>query len=126
MLRSLFSRPQPEQHEAVVEKLSRDAEGNRRLAMYDRDTGLYAYWYILKRVDEEARRAERYGHPFSLILVSVDQGENFGTLDKVTEWLNSRLRSTDLATHLGDGRYLTVLPETASQDAQVSADRLKA
>ena len=125
MLRSLFSRPQPQQPNAVVEKVSREADANRRLAMYDRDTGLYAYWYLTKRIDEEAKRAERYGHGFSLMMIGVHQDENLGTLDRVTEWLNGRLRSSDLVTHLGDGRYLALLPETGLAEAQLSADRLK-
>ena len=114
MLRNLFSKPHPEQHEAAVERVSREAEANRRLAIYDRDTGLYAYWYLTRRIDEEAQRAERYGHAFSLMLIRVEQGNNCAAMDKVTEWLSSRLRSSDLVTHLGDGRYLALLPETAA------------
>jgi GGDEF domain-containing protein len=125
MLRTLFSRPQPQQHAAVVDKVAREVEANRRLAIYDRDTGLYAYWYLTMRIDEEAQRAERYGHSFSLMLISVQQGNNPATLDRFTEWLSSRLRSSDLVTHLGDGRYLVLLPETAAPEAQISADRVK-
>src|SRR5688572_2846988 len=125
MLRSLFSRPQPEQHEVVVERLRRESEANRRLAMYDHDTGLYAYWYLVQRIDEEAKRAERYGHGFSLMLIGVQQGKNFGALDRVTEWLNGRLRSCDLVTHLGDERYLALLPETGHAEAQAGSDRLR-
>jgi hypothetical protein len=40
-----------------LEKVSAQAEAGRRLAIYDRQTGLLAYWYIRHRFEEEAARA---------------------------------------------------------------------
>lgn len=110
--------------DALVKKAEREAESGRRLAMYDRETGLYAYWYLARRFEEEARRSERYSRPLSVIVVEVRSDEAYRTQDEVRNWLDQSLRSTDLATHLGAGCYLALLTETPLTDAAAIAARL--
>jgi GGDEF domain-containing protein len=110
--------------DALVAKATREAESGRRLAMFDRQTGLYAHWYMLRRFEEEARRADRYDCPLSVMLVEVRSDDGFRTQDEVRDWLAHEMRATDLATHLGDGRFLTVHTETAMGDAASVAIRI--
>jgi GGDEF domain-containing protein len=111
-------------HDSLIEKAAREAESGRRLAMYDRQTGLFAHWYLQRRFEEEAHRAERYSTPLSAILIEVKNDDTFRTRDEVTAWLGHELRSTDLATHLGDGRFLAVLTETGVDVASAIAGRM--
>ena len=110
-------------HDSLIEKAALEAESGRRLAMFDRQTGLFAYWYLQRRFEEEAQRAERYSTPLTVMLIEVKTDEGFRTRDEVTAWLQHELRSTDLASHLGDGRYLAVLTETGHEVASSIAAR---
>jgi GGDEF domain-containing protein len=110
--------------DALVSKASREAESGRRLAMFDRQTGLYAYWYLVRRFEEESRRVERYARPLTAMLIEVKGDDKYRTQDKVTHWLEQELRTTDLASHLGDGRYLVLLTETELADGAAIAARL--
>jgi GGDEF domain-containing protein len=92
--------------------------------MYDRETGLFAHWYVSRRFDEEARRAERYNCSLSVILIEVRADEAYRTQDGIRAWMDTSLRSTDLATHLGAGRYLAMLTETVLDDAAAIAARV--
>ncbi len=111
-------------HDAIMDKASREVESGRRLAMFDRQTGLYAYWYLVRRFEEEARRAERYTRPLTAMLIEVMQHEAYRIQDEVTAWLEQELRGTDLASHLGDGRYIVMLTETALADGAALAARM--
>ena len=112
-------------HDLVLEKATREAEAGRRLVMYDRQTGLFASWYIERRFAEELRRADRYGHALSVMVIEVAQGAGFAAFDQICEWLGQRIRSSDLATHLGEGRYLVFVPETDAVAAGLIAGRLQ-
>jgi GGDEF domain-containing protein len=121
-----FLKKRDPRREIVIEKATREAEAGRRLVMYDRETGLYAYWYLAQRFQEERQRTERYGHSLSVLVVELRQRGGFVSRDKMTACLLKRTRSSDLATHLGDGRYLVLLLETDAAAATVSAARLQA
>ena len=119
----IFGRHDPS-HDALLAKASREAESGRRLAMFDRQTGLYAYWYLVRRFEEEAQRAERYSRPLTAMVIEVMRDENYKTLGELTAWLEQELRGTDLACHLGDGRFLIVLTETSLADGAAIAARM--
>ena len=118
----IFGRDQG--REALISKASREAESARRLAMFDRQTGLYAYWYLVRRFDEEAKRAERYARPLTSMLIEVKNDDAYRTQDEVTRWLEQELRGTDLASHLGDGRFIVLLTETALAEGAAIAARM--
>ena len=42
-----------------LEGLAKQVEEGRKLAIYDRETGLYAYWYLVLRGEDECARAPR-------------------------------------------------------------------
>jgi GGDEF domain-containing protein len=110
---------------SLLEMAAQEANSARRLAIYDRDSGLYAYWYFASRFRQETARCTRYNHPLSVVLVEVNQGPEGHSLESVQAWLSSELRSTDLLTHLGDGRFLAILIETDEIGAAEVVARLK-
>lgn len=110
---------------ALIDKASREVESGRRLAMHDRETGLYAPWYLERRFEEESRRSGRYSCPLSLIVLEVRaEDDAYRLQDGLRNWLDESLRSTDLASHLGGGRYLALLTETPVDDAAAIAARI--
>ena len=108
----------------LLEKVTREADGARRLAMYDRATGLYASWYLARRFAEEAKRATRYDRNLSVVVIEITKSDGFKTHDEVTEYINAHLRVGDMATHLGDGRYMAYLPETSRLAAEQLIGRM--
>jgi GGDEF domain-containing protein len=111
-------------HDRALEKASQEAETGRRLAMYDRETGLYAHWYLARRFEEEAKRSERYSRPLSVIAIEVMGQDAYRVQAELRDWLDQSLRSTDMASHLGGGRYLALLTETVLDDASAIAARI--
>jgi len=118
--------PQSAADRAVLDKATREAEAGRRLAMYDRETGLFAHWYLAKRFEEEARRSERYSRPLTVITMEVRGSQANLVMAELRDWLDQSLRSTDLASHLGGGLYLALLTETLLEEAAALAARLAA
>ena len=110
--------------DALVDKANREAESGRRLAMYDRETGLFAHWYVERRFEEEARRSERYSRPLSVIAMEIQSADAIQVQAELRDWLDQSLRTTDLASHLGAGRYLALLTETGLEDASAIAARI--
>jgi GGDEF domain-containing protein len=108
----------------LIAKAESEVESGRRLAMFDRQTGLYAYWYMLRRFEEETRRAERYTRPLTAMAVEVVKDPSYKTRDQLTRWFEQELRGTDLASHLGDGRFLVLLTETSLEEAAAIAGRI--
>jgi GGDEF domain-containing protein len=98
--------------QALVAKASEEAEKGRRLAIHDRATGLLAYWYFEMRFKEETERSHRYTKPLTIMLIETDPGDSYNRQDQTTLWLKRSLRFSDLASHLGDGRFLVLMTET--------------
>jgi PleD family two-component response regulator len=86
-------------------------------------------------LEYEYRRAERYGHPLSLILLALDDTEN----DKPRQEerfqpsgggaalavFQRGLRSVDLIYRLQEDQFVLLLPETSASGARVAANRLR-
>jgi PleD family two-component response regulator len=108
----------------LLERAAEEAEYGRRLAMYDRQTGLLASWYIRLRFEEETKRATRRDRPVSIILLRAPKVPDFGSVDMLVSWLSEKIRPYDLATHLGDGEFLVVLPDTDAIDSEGVIKRL--
>ena len=115
---SLFNRNRNRQ--ALIARATELAQSGRHLALFDRDTGLYAFWYLQRRCVEEAERATRYERPLSAFVLDALIADQ----DKITSWLIKSLRSCDVASHLEEGRYFLLLPETSWMDAVRLGERI--
>ncbi|MFV3074482.1 diguanylate cyclase [Niveispirillum fermenti] len=106
-----------------------------RLASYDGLTGL-----LNRRRFEEAARAEidrarRYDRPFSLLLIDLDHfkqvndthGHNAGdaALRQAAQKVVGAVRTTDLSARYGGEELAVLLPETAMDEAQQVAERIR-
>jgi hypothetical protein len=101
------------------------AETGRRLAIYERETGLLAHWYVTLRAREECERAVRYRRPMAILIAEIAAASDPKTVqEQLPEWLRQRFRAVDIIGYLGNGRYIVLMPETDLTPAQKAAGRL--
>ena len=96
--------------------------------VYDRITGLYSENYIRLRIKEEIERHERQPRVFSLVMISAENlPENpinrNTTLKSITTYLTRSVRTYDLLTSLGDGKFLLLMPQPR-REAAIFSDRI--
>ena len=107
--------------------LRRLREMGERLAIYDRETGLFAYWYFSLRLEEEVARCTRYGQTFSLLLLEAQTGRwAFDDESALFRHMSDSFRSCDLVAHLGNLRFIVLLANTDAQGAIVVREHLTA
>jgi len=97
-------------------------------AKTDQLTGIYNRRYILRRIEEELVRFSKEACVFSLALADVDffkkvndeYGHEVGdkVLLMVAGMLKSSLRKQDVVARWGGEKFLVLLPETTSEQAQ--------
>ncbi len=107
--------------------LRRLREMGERLAIYDRETGLFAYWYFSLRLKEEVTRCARYGQGFSLLLLESQTGRWAAEDESVLfRHMSDSFRNNDLVAHLGNLRFIVLLASTDAQGAMVVREHLTA
>jgi len=93
-----------------------------RLARVDALTGLYNRRYFDERLAREIRRAQRYGHPLTLLLLDIDDFKRFNdrhglqagdaALRAVADVLRRTFREVDVVSRWGGEEFAVLLPET--------------
>lgn len=120
--------------EAINAYVERSTGLLRHLSRTDSLTGLYNHRTFYERLNEELKRAARYGKPLSIVLIDLDnfksvndtKGHQFGDhlLVKCAEWLRHGLRETDVICRYGGDEFGVLLPETLPEDAHAMMCRL--
>ena len=89
----------------------------RRLAATHRLTGLHNARYFEERLGREIARARRYKRRLALLVFDTEQGGG-SDLTAAGSRIRAAVRATDIASHLGGGRFAVILPEAAEADAE--------
>lgn len=118
----LFQRTPPERHDYDLEEVLETAAMGRRLVIYDRATGLIAFWYLQLRAGEEIARARRYGKSLSLVSAWASTKD---AIDALAAYFRDGLRDTDLAGYLNNGHFVLLLPETGTCGAAIVEERVR-
>ena len=95
----------------------------RRLADMDPLTNLRNRRYFSERLRRECARARRYGRGLGLLLFEADDG--IDDLLRAGERIEGVVRGTDVACHLGAGRFAVIMPEAAEADVERLHRRLQ-
>jgi len=121
------------------DRLEREVEARteeiKRLSNTDPLTGLYSRRYLEEQMGVEFKRAIRYNHSLSMLLVDLDHfkkiNDTLGHLagDKVLSEVGRRLgkaiRETDFIGRYGGEEFVVILPETKASDAIQIAEKMR-
>lgn len=117
------------------DKLNRANQKLKEAADHDYLTGLYNRRFLLDFMDQEVRRAERYGENFSIMIFDVDSFKKVNDIhghqigDLALKALSGKAaeikRNTDLLARYGGEEFVMVMPQTDQQGAAVIAERLR-
>ena len=104
-------------------------------SIHDPLTGVFSENHAIFLLDNEIHRARRYGTPFSLALIAVDQqrasclsnGSTFGDdlFASVGKLLWKIMREIDIAGRIGVADFLIILPNVSLKDAMIGLERLR-
>ncbi len=106
----------------------------RGLAYKDTLTDLYNHRYFHEQLAHEIERANRYGHPVSMIMLDLDHfkevNDTYGHVmgDKVLalvgQIISHQVRGADIAARYGGDEFAIILPDTSREDAEMTAQKL--
>lgn len=105
------------------------------MAITDFLTGLYNHRYFQQIFAQELGRARRYQKQLSVIILDIDDFKTFNdrfghsvgdrVLIAIGEIINRSLRKVDFAFRYGGEEFVILLPETALDNAILTAERLR-
>ena len=105
------------------------------MAVTDGLTKLYIRRHFMQRFDDEYKRASRYGHQLSLLMLDIDHfkrlNDTYGhqagdkVLIEAAKIFKRMVRSTDIVGRYGGEEFCVLLPETPTKGAIAIADRLR-
>jgi diguanylate cyclase (GGDEF)-like protein len=105
-------------------------------AFTDHLTGLANRRRFERQLEREVARMERYGHPFSLLMIDIDYfkdlNDSFGhdagddAIRRLSKVLREGTRGIDLAARIGGEEFAVLLVETSKEGGYEVAERLRA
>lgn len=106
------------------------------LAMVDGLTGLFMRRYFDARIDEEIERSKRFGTPFSVVMMDVDDFKKLNdthghlvgdrVLRAIANTVKSQMRGVDTAARYGGEEISVILPRTEMLGAYNVGERIRA
>ena len=119
------SRQEKERLEELVKERTHEIE---LLSKTDALTGLWNRGYLEEMMEMEFKRARRYAHDISLLVVDLDHFKNVNdtyghaagdeVLREASQRITSSLRETDFVGRYGGEEIVIILPETSIETAK--------
>ncbi|MBI3872810.1 MAG: sensor domain-containing diguanylate cyclase [candidate division Zixibacteria bacterium] len=107
-----------------------------KLTIVDELTGVYNFRHFRTRLEDEKRRAVRYGQPLSLIMVDIDwfktlndrYGHEIGNvaLRQLVRVIGACVRDVDTLARYGGEEFIIILPQTGTEEAHTIGERIRA
>jgi diguanylate cyclase (GGDEF)-like protein len=123
---------------ARIDRAVRQSEQQRKLqvlAQTDALTGLANFRALSVRLEDEFKRAQRYGYAMSVVVIDLDHlkaindgmGHDVGNraILALATLMQGNLRESDFAARFGGDEFVVLLPHQTSMEAAVFAERLR-
>ncbi|NOK17482.1 GGDEF domain-containing response regulator [Corallococcus carmarthensis] len=123
---------------ARIDRAVRQSEQQRKLqvlAQTDALTGLANFRALSVRLEDEFKRAVRYGYALSVVVIDLDHlkaindgmGHDVGNraILALATLMQGNLRESDFAARFGGDEFVVLLPHQTSLEAAVFAERLR-
>ncbi|MFN4149560.1 MAG: GGDEF domain-containing protein [Candidatus Sericytochromatia bacterium] len=101
----------------------------------DQLTGVFNYTYFQEVLKQEILRSNRYNKPYSIVRIDIDNfktinekyGFDFGNtiLIQLATLLKDKTRASDVLSRQEAEEFVIMLPEVATDDAVVFAERMR-
>lgn len=102
-----------------------DPDAHMREVLTDPDTGLFNFAYLKVKLDEEYKRAVRFGLPLSCVMLGFDGQASDLVLRELAGIFLLTSRDTDVLGRFDESSFLFLLPHTGPDGAQVMAKRVQ-
>jgi two-component system, cell cycle response regulator len=133
--RVLHERTLVHQRNQMLKELQESEKKFQQLSIVDELTRLYNVRHFQSQLETEVDRANRYGHPLTLLMIDVDNlkkiNDTYGhqagdaVLAMFGRIVHRCLRKTDLAFRYGGDEFVVILPEATADQALVVAERVR-
>jgi diguanylate cyclase (GGDEF)-like protein len=106
-----------------------------RESMMDAKTGVFNARYLVKNLEEELARANRYQRPLTIVMADLDLLRNINNtyghlagdvvLKGVADILRTNVREYDIVARFGGEEFAIMFPEMSPEDAYPPIDRIR-
>ena len=120
----------------LEEELSIKNQKLELLSQTDPLTGLLNHRSFMQKMEEEVRRADRYGSPLSLMMIDVDDFKMYNDtrghlegddlLKRMAEIFRVNLRATEFICRYGGDEFSIIFPQTDAVQAAVAGEKIRA
>jgi diguanylate cyclase (GGDEF)-like protein len=119
----------------ILAELKDAMRKEKKMARTDYLTGAENIGSFTEMVNDEIRRAERYGHPFSVAYFDLDNFKNINVtmgrstgdelLSLVVKTIKSATRKADIVARLGGDEFAILMPETNCEHADAAVAKVQ-
>ena len=105
------------------------------LSVHDSLTGVFNREHVLHLLEKEIHRARRYGTPFTMARLDVDDFSALCTeygsqteemmLSQLGSLFSKCMREIDITGRIGKSQFLLILPNVAMKNAMIGLERLR-
>lgn len=135
--KKLFNKQDLEFMEALANQAAIAIDNAKLYEMATKDglTKLYIHRHFYTLLENEVKRAARYEHVLSLLMIDIDNfkqvndtyGHTVGdtVLREIANVISQTVRTIDIPARYGGEEFAVILPETLGSDARIIAERLR-
>jgi len=110
--------------EELLNSLAGKPEDNLVSVLTDSETGLFNFAFLTYKLDEEYKRAQRFGSPLSCVLLGYEGQVADSVLRELSGIFLETSRDTDVLGRFDESSFLFLLPNTGPEGAAVMARRV--
>ncbi len=111
--------------DALLRDLSGASDQSVVAALVDPETQLFDYAFLNYKLDEEFKRAQRFGTPLSCVMLGFEGECSKKVLHQLAGIFLSASRDTDILGRFDVSSFLFFLPSTGPDGAQIMARRVQ-